>query len=71
MGVDNPNRSISKNHRFAPVRRRGTERNPGSAPPRAAERRAASLAIKAFSPARADAVVFQILVRRRACLIRF
>src|SRR5271169_3846925 len=60
--VGDPNRGIDKNHRFAPVRRLGTERNPGSAPPSAAKRRAASRAIRASNPARTKAVFFRIPV---------
>jgi len=60
--VGDPNRCIHKNHRFAPVRRLGTERNPGSAPPSAAKRRAASRAINASNPARTNAVFFRMPV---------
>jgi hypothetical protein len=69
--VGDPHRSINKNHRFAPVRRLGTERNPGSAPPSAAKRRAASRAIKASNPARTNAVFFRIPVNALACSNRF
>jgi hypothetical protein len=60
--VGDPNRSVNKDHRFAPVRRLGTARNPGSVPPSAPNRLAASRAINASNPARTSAVFFRIPV---------
>jgi hypothetical protein len=55
-----------QNHRAALVRRLGIARSPGSAPARAAKRRAASRAIKASKPACTKAVFCRIPVSSRA-----
>ncbi len=64
--VRDPDRSINKDHRVAPDRRLGIERNRGSLPARAAKRRAASRAIRASRPACTNAVFFRIPVSCRA-----
>ena len=64
-----PNRRVEQDQGRMRGRRRGTERNRGSLPPKAASRRAASRAISACNPARTSAVFSRIPVAWRASSI--